>query len=120
MPPGSENSLRITGQADSSRHGSSGMGTCMPRPRKPKARSLPLIGRLTQPWAVTPSERAAAASFTAVPRSLASAASPTLAGAMLAAGLLAAPLVACGVLKICYDLALLGLFRRLRLPSDAK
>jgi MFS family permease len=69
--------------------------------------------------AVTPPERAAAASFTAVPRSLASAASPTLAGALLAAGMLAAPLVACGVLKICYDLALLGLFRRLRLPSDA-
>ena len=36
--------------------------------------------------AVTPAERAAAASFTAVPRSLASAASPTLAGALLARG----------------------------------
>jgi len=69
--------------------------------------------------AVTPPERAAAASFTAVPRSLASAASPTLAGALLAAGMLAAPLVACGALKICYDLALLVQFRRLRLPPDA-
>ncbi|WP_418321472.1 MFS transporter [Piscinibacter sakaiensis] len=63
---------------------------------------------------VTPAERAAAASFTAVPRSLASAASPTLAGALMAAGLLGAPLIACGVLKIGYDLALLAAFRNVR------
>ncbi len=55
---------------------------------------------------VTPAERPAAASFTAVPRSLAGALSPTLSGALFAAGWIAAPLVACGVLKICYDLAL--------------
>src|SRR6185369_5955204 len=55
---------------------------------------------------VTPAELPAAASFTAVPRSLASAASPALTGAMFAAGAMAAPLVACGVLKIAYDLAL--------------
>ena len=55
---------------------------------------------------VTPSERAAAASFTAVPRSLAAALSPTLGAALFAAGFLAAPLVACGVLKTAYDLAL--------------
>jgi MFS family permease len=67
---------------------------------------------------VTPAERAAAASFTAVPRSLASAASPTLAGALLAAGLLSAPLIACGALKIAYDLALLVSFRRLDVPLD--
>jgi len=60
---------------------------------------------------VTPSERAAAASFTAVPRSLASAASPTLGGALFAAGWLAAPLVACGLLKIVYDLTILMAFR---------
>jgi len=64
---------------------------------------------------VTPAERAAAASFTAVPRSLASAASPSLGGALFAAGLLAAPLVACGVLKIAYDLALLAAFHRIKL-----
>ena len=52
---------------------------------------------------VTAPERAAAASFTAVPRSLAAAASPALAGALFAAGWLAAPLVLCGVLKIAYD-----------------
>ena len=67
---------------------------------------------------VTPAERAAAASFTAVPRSLASAASPTLAGALLAAGFLSAPLVACGALKIAYDLALLVSFRRLHVPPE--
>lgn len=55
---------------------------------------------------VTPAERPAAASFTAVPRSLAAALSPSLAAALLAAGWSAAPLVACGVLKIAYDLVL--------------
>jgi len=55
---------------------------------------------------VTPAERPAAASFTAVPRSLAGALGPTLGGALFAAGWIGAPLVACGVLKICYDLAL--------------
>jgi MFS family permease len=61
---------------------------------------------------VTPPERAAAASFTAVPRSLASALGPTIGASLLASGVLAAPLVACGVLKIGYDLLLLGMFRR--------
>jgi MFS family permease len=61
---------------------------------------------------VTPPERAAAASFTAVPRSLAAALSPSLGGALFAAGWLAAPLVACGVLKIAYDLAIWSAFRR--------
>ena len=63
---------------------------------------------------VTPPERPAAASFTAVPRSLASAISPSLTGAMFAAGASAAPLVACGVLKIAYDLALFAAFRRVK------
>ncbi|MFL6698201.1 MAG: MFS transporter [Vitreoscilla sp.] len=61
---------------------------------------------------VTPPERAAAASFTAVPRSLASALGPTIGASLLASGILAAPLVACGVLKIGYDLLLLAMFRR--------
>lgn len=60
---------------------------------------------------VTPSERAAAASYTAVPRSLAAALSPSLGGALFAAGWLAAPLVACACLKITYDLALWREFR---------
>jgi MFS family permease len=67
---------------------------------------------------VTPAERAAAASFTAVPRSLAAALSPSLGGALLAAGWLAAPLVACGALKIAYDLTLWHAFRRYREGSS--
>jgi hypothetical protein len=55
---------------------------------------------------VTPAERTAAASFTAVPRSLAAALSPTLSGALFAAGWISMPLIGCGVLKIAYDLAL--------------
>ena len=61
---------------------------------------------------VTPDERSAAASVTAVPRSLASALSPSLAGALFTAGWLAAPLLACGLLKIGYDLALWGACRK--------
>lgn len=63
---------------------------------------------------VTPAERAAAASFTAVPRSLAAAASPAIGGALFAAGWLAAPLVACGTLKILYDIAIWRAFRKVK------
>jgi MFS family permease len=62
---------------------------------------------------VTPEERAAAASFTLVPRSLAAAASPAIGGALFAAGWLAAPLLACGGLKIAYDIAIWRAFRRI-------
>jgi len=68
---------------------------------------------------VTPGERPAAASITAVPRSLASAASPVLAGWMLAASPFGWPLVAAGTLKIAYDLMLLGFFRHVRPPEEA-
>jgi predicted MFS family arabinose efflux permease len=61
---------------------------------------------------VTPAERPAAASFTAVPRSLAAAVGPSITGAFFAAGAMATPLVGCGLLKIAYDLALLAAFRR--------
>lgn len=67
---------------------------------------------------VTPAERAAAASVTSVPRGLASAASPALAGALFAAGWHAWPFVICGMLKIAYDLALLWSFRHLRPPEE--
>lgn len=60
---------------------------------------------------VQPHERAAAASFTAVPRSLASAVSPLLAGWLFQSGWSATPLVICGLLKIAYDLALWRAFR---------
>lgn len=63
---------------------------------------------------VNPAERTAAASLTAVPRSLAAAVSPVLAGGLMAMGWIGAPLLACGVLKIGYDLAILATFRRVR------
>jgi MFS family permease len=66
---------------------------------------------------VTPAERSAAASFTAVPRSLAAALSPTLSGALFAAGWVALPLLACGALKIAYDLALWRAMRRHRVDE---
>ena len=67
---------------------------------------------------VTEPERPAAASVTAVPRSLASAASPALAGALFAAGLQAWPLLLCGGLKIVYDLMLLAAFRGIKPPEE--
>ncbi len=67
---------------------------------------------------VTEAERPAAASVTAVPRSLAAAASPALAGALFAAGFQAWPLLLCGALKILYDLALLAAFRHVRPPEE--
>jgi len=69
---------------------------------------------------VTPEERTAAASFTAVPRSLAAAASPALAGALFASGHTALPLIICGALKIAYDLALLWTFRDVRPPEEIR
>jgi MFS family permease len=67
---------------------------------------------------VTEAERPAAASVTAVPRSLASAASPALAGALFAAGFQAWPLLLCGGLKIAYDLMLLAAFRHIKPPEE--
>ena len=69
---------------------------------------------------VTPAERPAAASVTSVPRSLAAAASPVLAGWMLAASPFGWPLVAAGALKIAYDLALLAAFRAIRPPEEGR
>ncbi|RWM75944.1 MAG: MFS transporter [Mesorhizobium sp.] len=67
---------------------------------------------------VTEVERSAAASFTSVPRSLAAAASPALAGALFAASSRAWPLLICGALKITYDLLLLMQFRHLKPPEE--
>lgn len=67
---------------------------------------------------VTEAERPAAASVTAVPRSLASAASPVLAGALFAAGYQIWPLLLCGGLKIFYDLLLLAAFRNIKPPEE--
>src|SRR5438874_1400634 len=67
---------------------------------------------------VTPAERTAAAGITAVPRSLASAVSPALSGALLSTAFLGLPLVVCGVLKIVYDLSLLFSFRHIKPPEE--
>jgi MFS family permease len=67
---------------------------------------------------VTPAERPAAASVTAVPRSLASAISPAISGALLMTSFTGLPLVVCGTLKIAYDLALLFSFRHIKPPEE--
>jgi len=67
---------------------------------------------------VTPPERPAAASVTAVPRSLASSLSPALAGALLTTPFLGLPLILCGTLKIVYDIALLISFRHIKPPEE--
>jgi len=67
---------------------------------------------------VTPAERPAAASVTAVPRSLASAISPALAGVLLSTAFSGLPLVLCGGLKIVYDVSLLLSFRHVKPPEE--
>ncbi|WP_245330999.1 MFS transporter [Mesorhizobium sophorae] len=69
---------------------------------------------------VTPGERAAAASVTAVPRSLAAAASPVVAGSLLAASGFGWPLLIAGALKIVYDILLLAMFRKVRPPEERR
>ena len=67
---------------------------------------------------VTPGERAAAAGVTAVPRSLAAAASPLASGYLLGLSAFGWPLVAAGALKGIYDVLLLLLFRHQRPPEE--
>ncbi|TRZ74683.1 MAG: MFS transporter [Actinobacteria bacterium] len=67
---------------------------------------------------VTPAERAAAASITNVPRSLAAALPPIAAGWMLDQSNFGWPLLACAALKIIYDLLLLSQFRHIRPPEE--
>ena len=67
---------------------------------------------------VTPAERAAAAGVTNVPRSLASALSPALAGLLFSLSPFAWPLVIGGSLKTLYDLLLLWRFQKIRPPEE--
>ena len=67
---------------------------------------------------VTPPERAAAASLTNVPRSLASALPPLGAGWMLQHSTFGWPLIAGGSVKIIYDLLLLYKFRNVLPPEE--
>lgn len=68
---------------------------------------------------VAPQERAAAASITNIPRSLASAFPPVLAGWMLDHSTFGWPLIICAACKITYDLLLLAMFRDVRPPEEA-
>src|SRR5262249_23607784 len=75
--------------------------------------------RTSYVMAVVPAEaRAAAASVTAVPRSLASAASPLLGGYLLSLSAFGWPLVVGGVVKGIYDVLLLVQFRTVRPPEE--
>ena len=68
---------------------------------------------------VTSPERPAAAGVTSVPRSLASAISPTISGYLLSLSSFGWPLLIGGVLKIAYDLTLLVMFQHIRPPEEA-
>ena len=67
---------------------------------------------------VRPEERRAAASITAVPRSLASASSPLLAGYLLTLSTFGWPLILGGSVKAIYDVLLLVRFRHVRTPEE--
>jgi MFS family permease len=67
---------------------------------------------------VDPAERTATAGITSLARSAAQTAGPLVAGVVLVPIGLGVPLIACGVLKIAYDLALFGAFRSLPAPGE--
>jgi MFS family permease len=67
---------------------------------------------------VSSGERAAAASVTSVPRSLASSVSPLIAGYLLGVSTFGWALVIAGGVKIVYDLLLLATFRTVRPPEE--
>ena len=69
---------------------------------------------------VSPEERPAAASITSVPRSLAAAASPVLAGYFLGVSTFGWLFIAAGATKIVYDLLLFALFRDVRPPEEQR
>jgi MFS family permease len=67
---------------------------------------------------VAPAERPAAASVTSVPRSMASAVSPFLAGYFLGVSSFGWPFLIAGVAKIVYDVLLFAMFRKVRPPEE--
>ena len=67
---------------------------------------------------VRPEERPAAASVTAVPRSLAAAVAPLLSGWLFTVTLFGWPLIIAGALKAIYDLALLWQFSKVKPPEE--
>jgi MFS family permease len=67
---------------------------------------------------VTPPERPAAASVTSVPRSLAPALGPVIAGWLFAVSPFGWPFLVGGLMKCGYDLALLSMFSHVRPPEE--
>ena len=67
---------------------------------------------------VDPAERTAAATLTNVPRSLAAALPPLVAGVMLQHSTFGWPLIIAGCVKIVYDLTLLALFHDVHPPEE--
>lgn len=67
---------------------------------------------------VPPAQRPAAASVTSVPRSLAAAASPVVAGYLLGLSPFGWAFVAGGAIKIVYDLLLLAMFHKVLPPEE--
>ncbi len=67
---------------------------------------------------VPPEERSAAASVTNVPRSLAAAITPLLAGALLDHTSFGWPLICGGAVKLLYDVLLLFQFGHIRSPDE--
>src|SRR5829696_10320258 len=65
-------------------------------------------------------ERPAAASVTAVPRSLAAAVAPLLSGWLFTVTTFGWPLLIAGALKAAYDLALLWQFSKVKAPEEVK
>lgn len=81
--------------------------------------SMDVPARTSYVMAIVPAnERAAAASITNVPRSLAAALPPLATGAMLDHSSFGWPLLIAGALKIAYDLLLLFQFRAVRPPEE--
>jgi hypothetical protein len=69
---------------------------------------------------VSPAERPAAASVTAVPKSLAAALSPLLSGWLFTLSVFGWPLVIAGTLKGIYDVLLLLMFKTVRPPEEVE
>ncbi len=67
---------------------------------------------------VPPEERAAAASVTSVPRSLAQGMSPLLSGYLLGLSSFGWPLVLAGALKAVYDVLMLAMFAKVHPPEE--
>jgi MFS family permease len=67
---------------------------------------------------VSPAERPAAASVTAVPKSLAAALGPLLSGWLFSLSVFGWPLVIAGTLKGVYDVLLLLMFKSVRPPEE--